>query len=82
MTQTVLSTPTGNDVMSEDPTVQKIEEHASHLFNKYKDSFVITSTMGNLVPTSSQCGNSASSNDEDDSESEVAIGSSSHLCDH
>ena len=42
MLQTVLNAPTGDDVLSEDPTVQKLEEYASNMFHKEKALFVPT----------------------------------------
>ena len=42
MLETVLNAPTGDDVLSEDPTVKKLEEYASELFKKEKALFVPT----------------------------------------
>jgi len=39
----------GDDVYGEDPTVSRLESHASEVFRKESGLFVPTGTMGNTV---------------------------------
>jgi threonine aldolase len=46
---------TGDDVMGEDPTVNKLEEYIANLFGKERALFVPTGTMGNLCAIMAHC---------------------------
>ena len=70
MLATVLTAPTGDDVLGEDPTVLALEDYAADLFGKEKALFVPTGTMSNLVAILAHCNNRAS---------EIIIGSQSHI---
>lgn len=71
MLECALTAPTGDDVMSEDPTVLELESYMADLFGKERGLFVPTGTMSNLCALLSHCHGRAS---------EVIIGASSHLC--
>ena len=55
MFQAALSAPLGDDVMGEDPTVLKLEEHVADMFGKEKALFLPTCTMANLVAGMAHC---------------------------
>jgi len=62
---------TGDDVMSEDPTVNELEAYAADLFGKEKALFVPTGTMGNLCAIMAHCHYNKSA--------EIILGKNSHI---
>lgn len=62
---------TGDDVMGEDPTVNKLEEYIANLFGKERALFVPTGTMGNLCAIMAHCHYNKSA--------EIMIGKKSHI---
>jgi threonine aldolase len=72
MLQSVLNTPVGDDVLSEDPTVLRLQEYTADLFGKECALFVPTGTMGNLVSIIAHCYRERAA--------EIIIGSNSHIC--
>ncbi|KAL7463273.1 hypothetical protein ACHAXS_003650 [Conticribra weissflogii] len=71
MLRTALLAPTGDDVLSEDPTVLALEAYAASLFDKPSALFVPTGTMGNLCAILSHCHYNKSS--------EMIVGKHSHI---
>ncbi|MGE0681867.1 MAG: low-specificity L-threonine aldolase [Candidatus Binatia bacterium] len=59
----------GDDVMGEDPTVNRLEELAASLMGKEAALFVVSGTMGNLVSLLSHCRRGA----------EAILGDQSHI---
>ena len=70
MLQAVLTAPTGDDVMGEDPTVQYLEQQVAELFQKEKGLFFPTGTMANIAAIMAHCNTRAS---------EVILGAHSHI---
>ena len=71
MLQVATQAITGDDVMSEDPTVNELEEYAADLFGKEKALFVPTGTMGNLCAIMAHCHYNKSA--------EIILGKKSHI---
>ena len=66
-----LSSPVGDDVMGEDPTVLELERFMADKFGKERGLFLPTGTMANLVALLSHCDKSRAA--------EIIIGSGSHI---
>ena len=49
MRQSMFDAKVGDDVLEEDPTIQKLEQHAAQLLGKAAGLFVPSGTMGNLI---------------------------------
>ena len=71
MLQVATQAITGDDVMSEDPTVNELEAYAADLFGKEKALFVPTGTMGNLCAIMAHCHYNKSA--------EIILGKKSHI---
>lgn len=71
MLQAGILAPTGDDVMGEDPTILKLQQHMADLFGKEQGLFVPTGTMSNLIAILAHCHTRAS---------EIIIGANSHIC--
>jgi threonine aldolase len=71
MLEAALTAPTGDDVLGEDPTVQKLQEYMADLLGKEKALFVPSGTMANLVAIMAHCHTNRSS--------EMIIGQNSHI---
>jgi threonine aldolase len=71
MREAMRSAPVGDDVMGEDPTVNKLEQTMANTFDKEAALFLPTGTMSNLCAVLAHCDRRAS---------EVVVGSTSHLC--
>ncbi len=71
MLQTTLTAPIGDDIFSEDPTIQSLQQYTAKLFAKENALYVPSGTMSNLIAIISHCNTNAS---------EIIIGSQSHLC--
>jgi len=71
MIQVAKQAITGDDVMSEDPTVNELEEYAADLFGKEKALFLPTGTMGNLCAIMAHCHYNKSA--------EIILGKKSHI---
>ncbi len=56
MREAMASAEVGDDVMGEDPTVNRLEEMAAERLGKEAALFVASGTMGNLVALLSHCG--------------------------
>eukprot|EP00929_Paragymnodinium_shiwhaense_P003000 TRINITY_DN10336_c0_g1_i1.p1 TRINITY_DN10336_c0_g1~~TRINITY_DN10336_c0_g1_i1.p1 ORF type:complete len:802 (+),score=119.27 TRINITY_DN10336_c0_g1_i1:93-2498(+) len=70
MKAAMIAAKLGDDVFSEDPTVNKLELEAAELFGKEAALFVPTGTMGNLASLMVHC---------DRRGSEIILGSLSHV---
>ncbi len=55
MKKAISSSPLGDDVFGEDPTVNALQERAAQITGKEAALFVPSGTMGNLVSILSQC---------------------------
>ncbi len=55
MRQAIFTSEVGDDVMGEDPTVNRLEEYAADLLGKEAALFVATGTQGNLLSVLSHC---------------------------
>jgi threonine aldolase len=55
MREAIFRAEVGDDVMGEDPTVQRLEEMAAERLGKPAALFVASGTMGNLVAIMAQC---------------------------
>jgi threonine aldolase len=66
-----LSAPLGDDVMGEDPTVQKLQQYVADMLGFEAGLFLPTGTMANLVALISHC--------QYDRAAEVMIGAQSHI---
>jgi threonine aldolase len=55
MRQAIFDAEVGDDVMGEDPTVNRLEEYAANLLGKEAALFVATGTQGNLLSVLSHC---------------------------
>ncbi len=55
MRQAMAEAEVGDDVYSEDPTVNKLEEQSARRFGKEAAMFVPTGTMGNLIAVLAHC---------------------------
>ena len=65
----MFSSPLGDDVYGEDPSINKLENLAKKIFNKESDLFVPSGTMANLISVLSHC----------DRGDEVLLGNKSHI---
>ncbi len=70
MLSTALSTPLGDDVFSEDPTVNKLQQVTAEMFQKEDALWLPSGTMANLTSIMSHCNERAA---------EVIVGRESHL---
>lgn len=70
MLSTALTAPLGDDVFSEDPTVNKLQDKTADLFNKEAALWLPSGTMANLVAVMAHCHERAS---------EMIVGKESHL---
>ncbi len=68
MRRAMANAEVGDDVMGEDPTVNRLEAMAAERLGKESGLFVVSGTMGNLVSLLSHCGRG----------DEVIIGDSAH----
>ena len=71
MLESVLTAPTGDDVLGEDPTVLELEAYMADLLGMEAALFVPTGTMANLCAIMAHCHGRAS---------EIIIGAGSHIC--
>ncbi len=71
MIQCSLNAPLGDDVMGEDPTVQKLQYYVADMLGFEAGLFLPTGTMANLVALISHC--------QIDRAAEVMIGAQSHI---
>ncbi|KAK6165966.1 hypothetical protein SNE40_022768 [Patella caerulea] len=55
MYDAMISSPVGDDVFKEDPTVTKLQEKCAKLFGKDAALFVPSGTMGNLISVMAHC---------------------------
>lgn len=55
MRQVIFSAEVGDDVLGEDPSVNKLEAYAAHLLGKEAALFVTSGTQGNLLSVLSHC---------------------------
>ncbi len=69
MRQAMANATVGDDVLGDDPTVQKLEAMAAELMNKQAALFVTSGTMGNLVSQMVHCRRG----------DEMILGSESHI---
>ena len=69
MRQAMAAAEVGDDVLGEDPTVNRLEQMAAELLGKEAALFTASGTMSNLVATLSHC----------DRGSEVIMGSQAHM---
>ena len=65
----MFSSPLGDDVYGEDPSINKLENLAKTIFNKESALFVPSGTMANLISVLSHC----------DRGDEVLLGNKSHI---
>ena len=70
MLSTVLGTPLGDDVFSEDPTVNKLQEMTADMFGKEDALWLPSGTMANLAAVMAHCHERAS---------EIICGKESHI---
>lgn len=70
MMQAALHAPVGDDVMGEDPTVQRLQDYAADLLGFEAALFLPTGTMANLVAVMAHCRYRAA---------EIMIGAQSHM---
>eukprot|EP00979_Chaetoceros_neogracilis_P004834 scaffold840_cov257-Chaetoceros_neogracile.AAC.9 len=70
MLSTALTAPLGDDVFSEDPTVNKLQEMTANLFEKEDALWCPSGTMTNLVAIMAHCHERAT---------EIIVGKESHL---
>lgn len=69
MREAIYRAEVGDDVMSEDPTINRLEELAAERLGKPAAIFVASGTMGNLAALLAQCGRG----------DEVILGNQSHI---
>ena len=69
MKKIMFSSPLGDDVYGEDPSINKLENLAKTIFNKESALFVPSGTMANLISVLSHC----------DRGDEVLLGNKSHI---
>lgn len=70
MLSTVLSAPVGDDVFSEDPTVNQLQQKAAEMFQKEDALWFPSGTMANVVAIMAHCHERAS---------EIIVGKESHI---
>lgn len=69
MKKAMVNADLGNDVLSEDPTVNKLQDLAAKMFRKEAALFVVSGTMGNLIALLTHCNRG----------DEVILGDKSHI---
>lgn len=70
MLSTVLNAPVGDDVFSEDPTVNRLQQKAAEMFQKEDALWFPSGTMANVVAIMAHCHERAS---------EIIVGKESHI---
>lgn len=71
MIKSSFSAPLGDDVMGEDPTVQKLQDYAAGMLGFEAGLFLPTGTMANLVALIAHC--------QYDRAAEIMVGAQSHI---
>ncbi|GAB4467801.1 MAG: low-specificity L-threonine aldolase [Anaerolineae bacterium] len=56
MREAIAAAPVGDDVLGDDPTVNRLQDMAAHLLGKEAALFVASGTMGNLTAVLTHCG--------------------------
>ncbi len=69
MREAMAAAPVGDDVLGDDPTVNRLQDIAAHLLGKEAALFVASGTMGNLTAVLTHCGRG----------DEMIVGSRAHI---